>query len=83
MPKKADLTFEFADKTVEITSAEAEQELLEGANAAVAVRNGESAETVLTWLRYHIEHHGLNGAVIFDRAEPGSDRASANRLKAG
>ena len=83
LPKKADLTFEFAGKAVEITPAEAEQDLLEGANALVAVRNGESAETVLTWLSYHIEQHGLNGAVIFDRAEPGSDRAFSKALKAG
>jgi hypothetical protein len=83
LSKKADLTFEFAGKAFEITPAEAEQDLLEGANALVAVRNGESAETVLTWLSYHIEQHGLNGAVIFDRAEPGSDRAFSKALKAG
>jgi hypothetical protein len=70
LPKKADLTFEFAGKAVEITPAEAEQDLLEGANALVAVRNGESAETVLTWLSYHIEQHGLNGAVMGQHCYP-------------
>ncbi len=83
VPKNANLTFEFAGRAVDITPAEAELEVLEGANALVAVRNGEDAATVLTWLRYHIEQHGMSGAVIFDRAEPGSDRGFAKALKAG
>lgn len=83
IPKNVALEFEFAGKPVEITPAEAELELLEGANALVAVRNGESAETVLTWLRYHIEQHAMTAAVIFDRAEPGSDKGFAKTLKKG
>ena len=83
VPKKGELSFDFAGIKVSVTPAEAELELLEGANALVAVRNGESAETVLTWLGYHIEQHELTGAVIFDRAEPGSDKAFRRELKAG
>jgi len=59
----------FAGKPIEITPAEAELELLEGANVLAAVRNGEDAETVLTWLSYHIEQHGMTGAMILDRAK--------------
>ena len=83
VPQNVALRFEFAGKPVEITPAEAEQDLLEGANALVAVRNGENAETVLVWLRYHMEQHGMNGAVIFDRARPGSDKGFAKALKKG
>ena len=81
--KARDLTFEFAGKPLSITPAEAELELLEGSDVLVAVRNGEDAETVLTWLAYHIEQHGLTGAVIFDRAQPSSDKAFSKALKAG
>lgn len=77
------LRFAFADAAVEITPAEAEVELFEGENALVAVRNGEDADTVLTWLRYHVKEHGMSGAVIFDRARPGSDKGFAKALKAG
>ncbi|MBT5822626.1 MAG: glycosyltransferase family 2 protein [Rhodobacteraceae bacterium] len=80
---KGSLAFEFAGKPIEITPAEAELELLEGANVLTAVRNGEDAETVLTWLSYHIEQHGMTGAVILDRAKPGSDKAFAKQLKKG
>lgn len=83
VPRNVELVFEFAGMPVEITPAEAELDLLEGANALVAVRNGENAETVLTWLRYHIEQHAMTGAVILDRAEPGSDRAFTKALKKG
>ncbi|MEP5154312.1 glycosyltransferase family 2 protein [Planktotalea sp.] len=82
VPKGA-LTFEFAGEPVEIKPAEAELEILEGANVLAAVRNGEDAKTVLTWLRYHVAEHSMTGAVIFDRAKPSSDKAFVKALKAG
>lgn len=83
IPRTVDLEFEFAGEAVTITPAQAELDVLEGANALVAVRNGESADTVLTWLKYYIETHGMTGAVIFDCAQPGTDKRFAKRLKKG
>lgn len=50
-------------------------------NVIIAQRNGESADTVRHWLKYHVETHGLEGAIILDRAEPGTDESFARRLK--
>ncbi|MCT2538363.1 glycosyltransferase family 2 protein [Sedimentimonas flavescens] len=49
--------------------------LLRGKNTFAAVRNGESAETIVDWLAYHTATQGLDGAVILDRSPPGEDTA--------
>lgn len=72
-----------AGREVSVTPTEAELGLLEGLNAMVGLRNGEAAETVLAWLAYHAEHHGAQGAVLIDRAPPGSDPGFAEALEAG
>ncbi|MDX8348952.1 glycosyltransferase family 2 protein [Cognatiyoonia sp. IB215446] len=68
-------------ESVTLTAAETELPLFEGRNAILAERNGEDAATVLEWLHYHAEHHDLAGAVLLDRAAPGSDPSFAADLK--
>ncbi|MEM7440881.1 MAG: glycosyltransferase family 2 protein [Pseudomonadota bacterium] len=73
----------FAGKRIEIEPAEAELAILEDRNCFLAIRNGESAEVVADWVTYHAQHHGLSGAVVFDREKPGRGRAfekTLNRL---
>lgn len=62
-----------AGQTLVVTPVPAGTDALAGANAAAAVRNGESAAAVMDWLRYHCTCHGMTGAVILDRAAPGTD----------
>ena len=57
--------------------------LFAGMNVVFGVRNGETAAITLDWLRYHVRHHGLQGALILDRARPGSDAAYEKALRAG
>ncbi|KIC15048.1 glycosyl transferase family 2 [Leisingera sp. ANG-Vp] len=59
----------------------AETELFEGLNVLAAVRNGETPEVTAAWLRFHIEHHGMQGAVIFDRAQPQDSRRYTQFLR--
>lgn len=73
----------FAGETVRITPARPELDVLEGRNAAVAVRNGESAATVLAWLDYHCMLHGMTAAVILNRAKPGTDKSFVEALRQG
>ncbi len=77
------LTLQVADKNVTVEPAPAESDLLEGANAMLAVRNGESAETVVEWLDYHTSRHSMTAAVILNRAKPGSDDGFADDLTHG
>ncbi len=73
----------FEDTAVKIDPNLAELDLFAGKNCFVSVRSGESAEVVLSWLDYHIQHHDLQGAVILDRAEPGTDKGFMRRLRKG
>ncbi|MFA3917278.1 glycosyltransferase family 2 protein [Ruegeria hyattellae] len=57
--------------------------LFAGRDVALALRNGERADLALDWLRYHHRTHGLNGAVILDRDEPGGDPTFVHELEAG
>lgn len=54
-------------------------ELLAGRNCALAFRNGEPLRTVIDWLVYHQRFFGMNGAVIFERAEGDDEFADALR----
>ncbi|WP_247077358.1 glycosyltransferase family 2 protein [Pseudohalocynthiibacter sp. F2068] len=77
------LELNLASERVQIDPAKAELDLLSAANAAVAVRNGECADTVLTWLKYHCTSHGMNAAVILNRAKPDTDEKFLTTLKNG
>jgi hypothetical protein len=82
-PEGANPWFAIQGHELHIAPAHVETALFVGADAMAAVRNGESAETVLTWLAFHAEHHGLTGAVILDRAPAGSDPDFARDLERG
>ncbi|WP_347311972.1 glycosyltransferase family 2 protein [Defluviimonas sp. SAOS-178_SWC] len=71
------------DSAADVSSARDEAAVFEGANAFLATRNGESAETVLAWLDFHATCHGVTGAVIIDRARPGSDPTFETLLAEG
>ena len=83
IPLGTKAVFHFADQAVDLTLAETETALFEGENTALASRNGETAQTVLDWLSFHHTQHGLQGAVILDRAKPGNDKDFAKALQNG
>ncbi len=59
----------------------AQLDLFAGLNSAIAVRNGQSAKITLDWLRWHAEHHGLESALIVDRAKLGENSAYLGDLE--
>lgn len=60
-----------------------EPEFFDGLNCFLAVRNGESAESTLTWLEVHAKSQNLQAALIIDRAKPGEDTEYLEALEAG
>ncbi|UWQ82550.1 glycosyltransferase family 2 protein [Leisingera caerulea] len=58
-----------------------ETELFAGLNVLAAVRNGETVRTAVEWLRFHTAQHGLQGAVILDRAPPQESRQFIQALR--
>jgi hypothetical protein len=56
---------------VDIPFSNAEHDLFAGQNVLIATRNGEGAEVILDWLRYHHHHYDLGGAIILERSRPG------------
>ena len=83
LPLSVGSLFHIDEVPMNLVPAEAEDAIFADANAIVSVRNGETAETVLDWLTYHIVHHGLTAATILDRAEPLTDRRFAKELHSG
>ncbi|MEL6682623.1 MAG: glycosyltransferase family 2 protein [Pseudomonadota bacterium] len=81
VPDAAPMTLIINGDEVALTPAEREQESFDGLNSLLAERNGEGAETVLEWMRFHIDQQDLQAAVILDRARPGADPAFATKLK--
>lgn len=59
-----------------------ETELFAGLNSICAVRNCETVDIVIEWLRFHVRHHGMQGALILDRAKPGEHRQFVKDLRA-
>jgi len=63
----------------------AETATFAGRNCLLASRLAETPEQVAEWLAYHALHHGAQGAVIVNRAEPdgpsGPPAAFARRLR--
>ncbi len=58
-----------------------ETDLFSGLNVGFAQRNGESAGTVLDWLEFHVRYHGMDAALLLNRAEPGKDRKFLQNLQ--
>ncbi|MFU8777865.1 MAG: glycosyltransferase family 2 protein, partial [Roseovarius sp.] len=77
------LVFQTPNGTIEVMPAESELTLLEGRDAIAAVRNGEDAATVLTWIAFHADQQRMTGAVILDRARPGTDPEFVRALRQG
>ncbi len=73
----------FGTQEVHFTPAAPELDLLADTHAALAIRNGESAQIVLEWLAFHAEHHGMTAAVILNRAQPGTDPDFTTALEQG
>lgn len=67
----------------ELELAPSDRDAFEGRNALAAVRNGESAAMVLDWLAFHWAQHGMDGAMILDRAQPDAAAHFAAELRAG
>ena len=69
--------------TTDVTgTTPAEIELLAKKRVLMAVRNGETATAALDWLAHH-GPLGVEGALIFDRAEPGDGDVFRTELAAG
>jgi len=83
VPDGVALDFAVRGHRATLLPAPSEAALMAGANALAAVRNGEAADQVLTWMDFHRELHGMTAAVILDRAFPGSDPAFARDLSEG
>jgi len=75
------VTINIADTTLKIKPDGPDTNLFAGLNVGFVIRNGESIETSLDWLNYHVTHHGMNAALILDRAKPNSDKRYGNQLK--
>lgn len=58
-----------------------ETDLFAGLNVLLAVRNGESSAVAAEWLEYHVAQHGVQGAVILDRAPADQSRAFIQELR--
>ena len=71
LPRKGAFALSFDGAKVEVTPSAPELHDFEGLDAAAALSNGEGADTILQWLAFNAEHHGMNAAVILDRARPG------------
>src|SRR5690606_28459137 len=59
---------------LDIAPAVAEWDLCADLNAIIALRCSESAAVVLDWAEYHAGLHGLQAAVILNRAPDEHDR---------
>ncbi|MCA0044523.1 glycosyltransferase family 2 protein [Celeribacter litoreus] len=73
----------FEGEKVEIALTPRQPDIFANRNVALSTRNGESAETVLEWLSFHVKHQGLTGALILNRAKPWTDEDFVARLEAG
>jgi hypothetical protein len=65
-----------------LVPAEAETAFFEGRNVLAAVRNGEDASTVATWVKHHVTTQNVQGVVLVDRAQPGTEPEFAEQLAA-
>ncbi|MFL4472302.1 glycosyltransferase family 2 protein [Tateyamaria armeniaca] len=83
LPEGTAPRFSIGGQDVDIAPGPVEHDLFDGLNCFASIRNGESADTVLAWLAYHIEHHELEGVVLIDRAKPGSDNQFVQDLEKG
>lgn len=74
------VTLRSGDAAWQVPLHAAETELFAGLNVLCAVRNGETPEAAADWLKYHAEQHGMQAAVILDRAPPQAGRGFIQAL---
>ncbi|MFS4583480.1 glycosyltransferase family 2 protein [Phaeobacter sp. C3_T13_0] len=74
------ITLKVKGQRFEVDAQIAETDLFADLNVLVATRNLESAETTAEWIRYHVSQHGMQAAVILDRAQPDASRQFINEL---
>ncbi len=68
--------------TAEIHPTAPDLAFFQDAKVGLAMRTEETAQTAVDWLTWHAKHHGLNAALIVDRAEkPGFGKALGRKLK--
>lgn len=67
---------------LDVTPTPAETELFTGLNTIFGTRLEEPAETVADWLNYHVTHHGLQAALILNRAPDDHARFAADLTQA-
>ncbi len=79
----APLDVTVAGQRLRVTPTPAEPQLFAGLNLCLALRNGEPAKVVLDWLSWHQRQHGMDGALIVNRAKPGRDKKFIRELEAG
>ncbi|WP_204112492.1 glycosyltransferase family 2 protein [Shimia biformata] len=60
----------------------ARTDLFQGLNTGLVIHNGETARDAADWLRWHMRHHGLQAALIIDRALPDLSRSFMDELAA-
>lgn len=80
MPNDGPISFDLSGQDVTLSPAEIETAAFEGKNCIAAIRNGEDAETVATWLQHHVDHQSLQAAVIVDRTKAGTDPTFASQM---
>lgn len=73
---------QFDDVSKTLSLSPAMPALLDGRNVALATRNGETVDTIVEWLRFHVTHQGMTGALIMDRARPDEAKAFGEELSA-
>lgn len=78
------LSFAASEARPDVTLSHHQRDLFENLHAVLAFRNGQSVEVTLDWLRWNLDRHGLNAALIVDRTDPsdGGDFAQALRSAA-
>ncbi len=58
-----------------------ETHLFAGMNVGLALRNGETPGQVARWLEYHVSRHGMEAALIVNRARAGQDEAFMDGIR--
>ncbi|MFT6169837.1 MAG: hypothetical protein ACJAR9_001961 [Celeribacter sp.] len=82
-PTSDTLTATLAGRPRTITPTLPQPDVMADRNVILATRNGETADTVLEWLAFHVKHQDLTGAVILNRSEPVTDPDFYGGLEVG
>ncbi|TRD22423.1 glycosyltransferase family 2 protein [Palleronia caenipelagi] len=71
------------DAAVPLTLTDRQVDLLAGRDCLISFVNGEETAIVANWVRWHAEHHGVTGGLLYNRLGPAGEGADlADRLRA-